>query len=72
MARPTKIRDAKSAQDFRDAVVERLKAIQRKARPALPVESPDEPVTPRVPPPRRGDSFRDFGPRRFFDNDDDN
>ena len=76
MGRPTKIRNAANAQDFRDAVVERMKQIHRKVRPLPQPECPDEPVTPRVSRPRgaapgRFSEDHVLGRRSFFDNDDD-
>lgn len=46
MARPTKIRNAKTAQDFRDAVVERWHQIWRRA-PPLSVDERERPVVRR-------------------------
>ena len=69
MGRPTKIRDAKSAQDFRDAVVEKWKEIRRKVRPVPEPEYTDQPALPRVLPQRDLGSSRGFGRRSFFDDD---
>ena len=49
MPRTTKIRQAKSAEEFRDAVVERWKQIYRGAPTPPAVQNPDEPP----PPPRQ-------------------
>jgi hypothetical protein len=82
MPRPTKIRQAKSAEDFRDAVVERWRQIWRRAPPTSPVQDPDEPLRGTPPPPARsprtypgGRVFKDLPPRHglgrgVFDDDD--
>ena len=73
VARPTKIRQAKSAEDYRDAVVERWRQIHRRAPRPGPAVAPDEPsLPPRLLPARR--SFlppgREPG-RGVFDDEDD-
>ena len=79
MPRPTKIRQARSAEDFRDAVVERWRQIWRRAPKPVPPESPDEPPPPTRPAGRRpypgGRVFEDLPPRHglgrgMFDDDD--
>lgn len=70
MAKRTKIRDAATASEFREAVVERWRSIWQK-------RSPKPPETPREVAPRRrpsdGDRFEGrLGSRRLFDVDGDN
>ena len=80
MPRPTKIRQAKSAEDFRDAVVERWRQIWHRAPKPSSVMNPDEPPPPTRPSGRRpfsgGRSLEDLPlrhglGRRMFDDDDD-
>ena len=78
MARPTKIRQAKSAEEYRDAVVERWKEISKGTPKARPPENPDAPPPPPRQPRRMypgGRVFEDLPPRHGFGrgdfNDDD-
>lgn len=76
MPRPTKIREARTPAEYRDAVVERYRKIRSRREPVPLFVSPDQPP----PPPRRADGGRDdsSGGRGLFsrvtrpDDDDDN
>ena len=62
MPRPTKIRQARSAEEFRDAVTERWRQIWRRMPQAPLVQNPDEP-----PPPPKQQVRREYPGGRAFE-----
>ena len=64
--RPAKIRDARTAPDFRDAVVERWRKIRGRRDPLPGFETPDQPPEARRDPSRDRRPYRSEEPRGFL------